>query len=131
MSRRRQPYSPEQRWLPLPELPALMARAEAGRTRARGRRRAALPVQGAVYLSTRIRRGKAGKYGKPGKLYLRLRMRAKDTRHSYKAFTVELPLETADPCKAVLRGGFLVRSLLRLDVRLLGPLAEFLPAPHS
>lgn len=128
MTRRRQPYSPLQRWLPLPELPALMAQAEAARSRARGERRRELPVQGAVYLSTRIRRGKVGKGGKPGKLYLRLRMRPKDTRHAYKAFTVELPLETADPNKAILRGGFLIRSFLRLDLRLLGPLAEFLPS---
>ena len=125
--RRRQPYHPEQRWLPLPELPELLARAEAAQTGARGRRRRELPVQGAVYLSTRIRRGKVGKGGKPGKLYLRLRMRPKDTRHAYKSFTVELPLETSDPCKAVLRGGFLIRTFLRLDLRLLGPLAEFLP----
>lgn len=121
------PYMPEQRWLPMPELPALLAEAARMRAGGRGRRRSALPVQGAVYLSTRVRRGKARKGGKEGKLYLRLRMRPKDTRHAYKSFTVELPLETSDLCKAVYRAGFLVRTFLRLDLRLLGPLAEFLP----
>ena len=111
--RRRVEWDPEQRWLPMSELPGLMREAERQGTRARA---GGVPV-GAVYLSTRIRRKKGTM-----KLYYRLRVRwaANEVSRAY-----ELPLETADWRRAVRRAAYISRSLLRLGVPLLGNLDEF------
>ena len=76
-------------------------------------------------LRRRLRRNPPRKDGTPGMLYLRLRM---VTAAELKPDVVELPLETADEETALIRCGFLLRTLRKLGRRIVGRLADYAEA---
>lgn len=76
-------------------------------------------------LKKKLRRNPPRKDGTPGMLYLRLRM---VTAAELKPEVVELPLETADETTALIRCGFLLRTLRKLGRRIVGRLADYAEA---